>query len=252
MAKKNLFNNVERLVLKFQNKPPINPEILAKERKVIKIEKLDMETDGMLIPCKGGFIMKINNGLPLVRQRFACAHEIGHTYFFDLEKDPPVKPYTRSKTRYWIEEGICYEIGRRILLPDFLIKKWIENSKPPYIDEFTDMMNVFIVSGELLAHRIQDFNSWDTLFIFFQVHGKDAYLYKVLKSGDLGNIHIGKKGLKVRDPILHDIIVKAIDKKIIKRENVNISIGKFKGKVKIGASYIGSYPPKVIAIIKPF
>lgn len=252
MVKKNLFNNVEKLVSKLQNKPPINPENLAKERKVIKIEKEDIDTDGMLIPIKGGFIMKINNRLPLVRQRFACAHEIAHTYFFDLEKDPPVKPYTRSKTRYWIEEGICYEIGRRILLPDFLIKKWIENSKPPYIDEFTDMMNVFVVSGELLAHRIQDFNVWSILFLFFQVHERNAYLYKVLKSGVLDNIHIGKKGLKVKDPVLHDIIVKAIDKKIIQQEDVDISIGKFKGKVKIGASYIGSYPPKVIAIIKPF
>jgi len=100
-----LFDDVENLVEKTgQKTPPVKPEKVAKERKVIEIERATLDTDALIVPCKGGFLMKINDKLPVVMQRFACAHEIAHTYFFDLEKDPPCKPYRRSTSRYWVEE----------------------------------------------------------------------------------------------------------------------------------------------------
>jgi Zn-dependent peptidase ImmA (M78 family) len=98
-VKNALFDDVENLVEKTgQKTPPVKPEIVAKERKVIEIETAALDTDALIVPCRGGFLMKINEKLPVVRQRFACAHEIAHTYFFDLEKDPPCKPY-KSHTR---------------------------------------------------------------------------------------------------------------------------------------------------------
>ncbi len=144
VVKNALFDDVENLVEKTgQKTPPVNPEIVAKERKVIEIERAALDTDALIVPCKGGFLMKINEKLPVVRQRFACAHEIAHTYFFDLEKDPPRKPYRRSTSRYWVEEGMCYELARRILMPTEMIKTWMDNATPPYIKDFRAMVRFF-------------------------------------------------------------------------------------------------------------
>jgi Zn-dependent peptidase ImmA (M78 family) len=252
-VKKALFTDAEKLVEKTgQTIPPIIPEIVARERKVIEIERALLDTDALIVPCKGGFLMKIDERLPAVRKRFACAHEIGHTYFFDIRKDPPFKPYRRSSSRYWVEDGICYEIARRILMPTIMIKDWIDDAFSPYIDDFMKMMDSFFVSGELVAHRIQDLNAWDVLILIFKVSNNGIFLYKVLKTGDdMDDIHVGKRGLKVSDPVLHDLIIRAYKGDVGEENDIDISIGNLKGKIdSIGVAYIGSYPPKVIAILK--
>ena len=259
-VKKALFDDAENLVAKTgQNTPPINPEIVAQERKVIEIERAALDTDALIVPCKGGFLMKINNKLPVVRQRFACAHEIAHTYFFDLEKDPPSKPYRRSTSRYWVEEGMCYELGRRILMPTEMIRTWMDNATPPYIKDFRAMMRSFFVSGELLAYRIHDLATWNVLMLIFEVSdnnnnaGNGAIsLYKVLKSGDVKHVHVARRGLKVKDPVLYELLSRAFKgkKEVVEEKDLHISIGNLKREIaSFGASYIGSYPPKVIAIL---
>jgi len=255
VVKKALFDEVENLVDKTgQKTPPVNPEIVAKERKIIEIERAALDTDALIVPCKGGFLMKINGMLPVVRQRFACAHEIAHTYFFDLEKDPPRKPYRRSTSRYWVEEGICYELARRILIPTEMIKSWLGNATPPYIKDFRGMMRSFFVSGELLAYRIHDLANWNVLMLIFELSdSNEISLYKVLKSGKgLDNVHVARKGLKVIDPVLHELLSRTFKSKgeVVEEKGLNISVGNLKGEIKsFGASYMGSYPPKVIAIL---
>ncbi len=247
-----LFNEAERLVAKAGQKvPPVNPEIVAKERKVIEIERVPLETDALIVPCRNGFMMKINNKLPLVRQRFACAHEIGHTYFFDIAKNPPEKPYQHSTARYGLEEGLCYDIGRRILMPSWMMREWMENAEPPYIKVFKDMMFSFLVSGELLSYRIQDFGTWDVLMLIFESSGGAILLYKVLKSGDrMGNVDVARRGLKVTDPVLHAMLSRAFRGELVQEENVKLRIGNLEREIAhFGASYIGSYPPRVVAIL---
>ncbi len=267
-VKRALFADAERLVdVTGQNTPPVNPEIVAKARKVIEIESAAIDTDALIVPCRGGFLMKINEKLPLVRQRFACAHEIAHTYFFDLGTDPPSKPYKRSAARYWVEEGLCYELARRILMPTEMIKRWMDNATPPYIRDFRAMMRSFFVSGELLAYRIHDLAPWNALMLIFELNNRTdtgsgdrdrdirISLYKVLKSGNkLNNIHVGRKGLEVTDPVLKELLLCAFRAKntteVVEESGIRISIGNLRGEIaSLGASYMGSYPPKVIAIL---
>lgn len=193
------------------------------------------------------------------KQRFACAHEIAHTYFFDLEKDPPRKPYRRSTSRYWVEEGLCYELARRILIPKRMIENWMDNATPPCIKDFRAMMRSFFVSGELLAYRIHDLSTWNALILIFELIGSNGNgngaisLYKVLKSGNrMGNVHVARKGLKVIDPVLHKLLSRAFKDmgEVVEEKDLHISIGNLKGEIaSFGASYMGSYPPKVVAIL---
>jgi Zn-dependent peptidase ImmA (M78 family) len=252
VVKRALFDEVEHLVEKTgQKEPPVNLELLRKERRVIEIERASLDTDALIVPCRGGFLMKINDKLPVVRRRFAYAHELAHTYFFDLTQDPPRKPYKRSTTRYWVEEGMCYELARRILMPTSMIKKWMDTATPPYINDFKDMMRSFFVSGELLSHRIRDLAQWNALLLIFESNGSAISLYKVLKLGDrMGDVHVARRGFKVTDPVLHGLLSRAFEGEFVEEEKITVSLGNLKREcASFGASYMGSYPPKVIAIV---
>lgn len=247
-----LFDEVEQLVESTGQKiPPVNPELVAKERKVVGIERDPLDTDALIVPCRGGFLMKINEKLPVVRKRFACAHEIAHTYFFDIEKDPPHKPYKRSTSRYGVEEGLCYESARRILMPTRMMRTWMDNATPPYIKEFGVMMRSFLVSGEVLTYRIHDLAKWKVLMLIFDSKSDGGLsLYKVVKSGDVNDVHVARRGLEVRDPMLHELLSRAFNGEVVEEKEITIAIGNFKGKIaSFGAAYMGSYPPKVVAIL---
>ncbi|MHC1600041.1 MAG: hypothetical protein ACXQS5_04380 [Candidatus Methanospirareceae archaeon] len=50
VVKNALFDEVENLVDKTGQKiPPVNPEIVAKERKVIEIERVALDTDALIL-----------------------------------------------------------------------------------------------------------------------------------------------------------------------------------------------------------
>ena len=65
------------------------------------------------------FLSGKDNELP-VRQRFTIAHEIAHTYFYDLSKRPPYMqfpPNTDKELRRM--EQACDAVANRMLLPRF-------------------------------------------------------------------------------------------------------------------------------------
>lgn len=151
---------------------------------------------------------------------------------------------------------MCYELARRILMPTSMMENWMNNATPSYIKDFRAMMRSFFVSGELLAYRIHDLAKWNVLMLIFEVsdsNGDNAIsLYKVLKSGDVKAVHVARKGLKVKDSVLHELLSRAFKSKgaVVEEKELYISIGNLKGEIaSFGASYMGSYPPKVIAIL---
>jgi len=131
----------------------------------------------------------------------------------------------------------------------------MDNATPPYIKDFRAMVRSFFVSGELLAYRIHDLAKWNVLMLIFELSNSNSAisLYKVLKSGNrMDNVHVARKGLKVKDPVLHELLSRAFKEKgeVVEEKDLHISIGNLKGEIaSFSASYIGSYPPKVIAIL---
>ena len=64
-------------------------------------------------PCSGYFLPN--------RTRFSIAHEIAHTFFFNLDSSPPASDVELRKTRSIDAlETACNEIARRLLLPKAL------------------------------------------------------------------------------------------------------------------------------------
>lgn len=145
-----------------QGKPPFNPK-KAIPSSVKRVEITRLSRDGMLIPVEGGFILKLNSQRPLVRQNFACAHEIGHTFFYDLSGPRPWRPY-ESMSSYWAEEDLCYQFAEEMLMPSSEITR-IGGKIPPSLASFQRLLTTFQVSVEALARRIRRLSLWQCILI---------------------------------------------------------------------------------------
>lgn len=105
---------------------PVDVRRLAYERGVVQIRSTAMQADG-IISLKdggGGYLIDVNNSHPENRRRFTIAHEIGHTFFFDLEGELTTRArlqvadtnLTDIKTNGY-EEYLCNLAAAEILMP---------------------------------------------------------------------------------------------------------------------------------------
>ncbi len=156
-----LFNQAASLLAKSgQSKPPFNPQ-KAVPPSIKRIETVKLSRDGMLIPVQGGLIININSEKPRVRQFFTCAHEIGHTFFYDTTGGRPWRPY-ESMSTYWGEEGLCYEFAEEMLMPRSIIEK-ITSSLSPSITSLQELIKTFQVSTEAMVRRISRLDLWQCI-----------------------------------------------------------------------------------------
>jgi hypothetical protein len=144
-----------------------------KARKIIDIQYAENSVlDGRLIPIVGGFEMILYNSASLheYRTRSTLAHELGHTFLYDLSKNIPEPYFEPSKTINWEIEGFVYEIARSILMPAELLRKYATNK--PSVKRFIWLQKKFRVSSNFLARRlIKDLILWNS-FIFFASYDK--------------------------------------------------------------------------------
>jgi Zn-dependent peptidase ImmA (M78 family) len=167
--KKRIFNDVRTLIYKSgQHSPPFNPQKIMKYKVIRKIiwNKNLTHRESMLIPKPDGFYIQANPNHPITRKRFSLAHEIGHTYFFDLGSSPPRKFYPISSSRYWVEEGYACEIAREILMPEpYLSKITCKLTKAPSVHALIKLKSLFNISYEVLIRRLLfDAQLWNSNF----------------------------------------------------------------------------------------
>lgn len=139
---------------------PFDPQ-KALPPSVKRIEMAKLSRDGMLIPVQGGFIIKLNSERPLVRQNFACAHEIGHTFFYDVTGEQPWRPY-KSMSTYWAEESLCYQFAEEMLMPRLIIQE-IASALNPSIANFQKLLKAFQVSTEAMVRRVSRLDLWQCI-----------------------------------------------------------------------------------------
>ncbi len=155
----------QKLVLYHSDKPPFYPENLFKDRKIIKKieDNLSSSHSGLLIPVRGGFLIKIRSDEPNTRKRFSIAHEIGHTFFFDLNPEIPTRIFNR--TRYWVEEDFANFIAGVILLPESSLRKTLLKEEfSPSLESLAQLAQLYTVSQDVLCRRlVKQLHLWDCL-----------------------------------------------------------------------------------------
>lgn len=233
-----IYHQIEKLLeMENQKGPYINLEALYTHRKILNVSesKLDNQTKAQLIPIKGGFVIQIRKDLNSIDRRTVIAHEIGHTFLYDIDKDIPKMDYPKDSRSYWIREGYAREIARAILIPHQSIKSIIEkNKKPPSIKHLNELSKLYMVSNNLLRIRlINDLKSWDCLI--FNSELKNGNCINVNPSytskGDTyQNYNIPKtlnpKSLNKHHYELYHFLISAFNQKY-KNEKINFYQSKF-------------------------
>jgi Zn-dependent peptidase ImmA (M78 family) len=154
-----------------ETRPPLinEPEKseFVKSRKA-KIIYADMnKIDGYLDVCTQGFSIIVNKNLSETRKRSIIAHELGHTFLFDIQSNP-IKPYLQleqsMKKRWESMEGLVSEIGRQILVPKAFLERY--RYLNPSLKSFQKLRKIFNVTVDIMARRlVHDSKFWD-VFIF--------------------------------------------------------------------------------------
>ncbi len=253
--KKRIFCKIRKLIsTSGQTKPPFAPDKIAHYRKIKSIidDKELRDREAILIPEDDGFVIKFNPTKPRVRIRFSLAHEIGHTYFFNLNTNPPQKFYSIMSSRYWVEEGYACEIAREILAPEpYFSAITTQISKLPSIHALVRLQKVFDISYEVLIRRLlydshlwnANFwgnNLWNAIIITANVSSIDneATNLKVHRSSTYKYIFKNTKGL-----------IKIIDRILKDNTSVYDIVTERKNKYKVEGILIERVSPMVILIV---
>lgn len=87
--------------------PPVDIGFLAARRSIVRVREVSMKLDGRILRTPGGgYQVEVNAAHSKERRRFTCAHEIGHTFFFDLGGESAT-----LKNRALVEDGDLKTFG---------------------------------------------------------------------------------------------------------------------------------------------
>jgi len=193
LTKNRLFEDIWRRMKRWgeKSRPFINEpresRFIKYDRKAEIIESENVEHAFMEIK-PDGFLIFVNKNKPTTLKRTLIAHELGHTFLFNLNKNPIEPYYNKSQGNLYMPkdsitykkyEGLPYEIGRFILAPTEAIKMYVP--KVPSLSRFLDACNAFRITKELMARRLlHDIDYWrNTIAIFYSTDNikKGEYKY---------------------------------------------------------------------------
>jgi len=140
--------------------PPFFPECIAPLQGAKRVVREDLgSVDGLLVPLDNGFEIKVNATQPPERQNFSCAHEIGHTFFFEERGISLIRRIKIERGEKignnWLE-NLCDISAAELLMPSLIFSKYAAKYKFN-ISALTPLSNVFNTSIDATAIRLCDF-----------------------------------------------------------------------------------------------
>jgi len=148
-----------------ETRPPVRLDRMKEFRRITSemlVESPDLR-DAMLSPSTEGFTLRLKAGHPTVRHRFSTAHEIGHTFFYDLSRTPPTRLLTtglsaRSRGKRVSpedkEESICSVFAGALLLPQHLLLRELQAMPDDKASFLLQIARRYGVSLEVVVRRL--------------------------------------------------------------------------------------------------
>lgn len=136
---------------------------------------------------RGGFEISLRFET-VQRMLTSFAHEVGHTYFYDLSAEQPnlILPELVLKVREWYAqfEGLAYDFGREVLLPRKTFEEYVHVNYPrPSLRHFEMMCDELKVSKEILSQRLlRDMRLWNACIFWGTVSTTSANLQHTQQS----------------------------------------------------------------------
>jgi hypothetical protein len=153
-----------------QYEPPVNLFSLFPHRRILKaVPSKKLGTEGLLRVDREGFAI-IYRPCHRVRERFTIAHEIGHTFFYNLQMSPPVR-LSPSPFPLADEQRICDLIASELLMPRNSVLRVVERLEsegwrvsPP--EMLMSLARTYSVSVPVVVRRlVQELSIWDALVV---------------------------------------------------------------------------------------
>jgi len=148
--------------------PPFDPRVLFEDRKILSLNYgvLPFGKEAALTPVNGGFVISIDKqkSKNIRHERFSIAHEIGHTFFFDLNSKMPKLRFDSARAKSSVQEGYSSEIAGAILVPDTSLSSYVKTlDLEPSISNLHHLRRVFHVSLEAIRKRLMSLGIWDCI-----------------------------------------------------------------------------------------
>lgn len=157
-------------------KAPVRLPRLAGARQIHNIAffATTRSPEAVLVPIERGFLVRLRPGVSEHRARFSLAHEIGHTFFYDLSASPPRRllGMQHNVLRDRKKEDICNAFARELLIPRALVAavRRVLHSRKGSLAELGDLARRFEVSVEHAAIRmLWDLDGFETAVALFHV-----------------------------------------------------------------------------------
>jgi hypothetical protein len=124
------------------------------------VESDALQADGCLQPCgtdyRDGFNLLIRKAAPLVRRRFSVAHELCHTFFYELVPEVKFVPHEVDGG----EERLCNYGAAELLMPAARIKRSARNTNPG-LAMLNNLCECYNVSMEAMLVRLRSLGLWE-------------------------------------------------------------------------------------------
>jgi len=153
-----------------QLQPPVNLFSLFPYRRILRaVPSENQDIEGMLRVDKKGFTI-LYRPSHKVRERFTIAHEIGHTFFYDVQGSPPAR-LSPSPFPLGDEQRICDLIASELIMPRGWLLRGMEQvdrrrERAPHPDVLMSLARTYFVSVPAMARRlVQELNVWDVVVL---------------------------------------------------------------------------------------
>lgn len=103
-----------------------------------------------------GFRLVVNDAAPLARQRFTIAHEICHTYFYELVPEIKFRPHATDS----FEEALCNHGAAALLMPAEDVLAQVK-AKDVSLDALEELSQRYAVSLEAAFLRVRGLRLWN-------------------------------------------------------------------------------------------
>ena len=136
---------------------------------------LQQTAKGILIPREGGFTINLNPRYAhesyACERRFTVAHEVGHTYFYDINGEYPQR-YSWIENHTGVEEIICDSFASELLMPyhslltHYEVKSHTSHEPVSILNALIELSQVYGISYFALALRIiRELNLWEGILL---------------------------------------------------------------------------------------
>lgn len=150
--------------------PPFRPAIYADLRNVNRILYRTMEAEGHLIKEQSGFTIELRRDRSHERKNFTCAHEVGHTFFYEFAPSIKNRRMAACAEPDAQEEFLCNVAASELLMPLDSLQR-VATDYLPSPKALKELASGYETSITAMAVRLASLNLWRAKFILWDRSG---------------------------------------------------------------------------------